>query len=67
MKISRRKFVATATTAAISFPAIVRGQGLNEQLQVAFIATAGRANTHTKECHRMGLQCVTFADVDKRA
>ncbi|MEM1221871.1 MAG: Gfo/Idh/MocA family oxidoreductase [Verrucomicrobiota bacterium] len=66
MKISRRRFVAVATTAAIGFPAIVRGQGLNEKLQVAFIATGGKANTHTKECHNLGLQCVAFADVDTR-
>ncbi|MEM7790116.1 MAG: Gfo/Idh/MocA family oxidoreductase, partial [Verrucomicrobiota bacterium] len=66
MKITRRRFVAVATTAAIGFPAIVRGQGLNEKLQVAFIATGGKANTHTKECHNLGLQCVAFADVDTR-
>jgi len=69
--ISRRQFIkSTAAIGAVStlgFPALLRAKGLNEKLQVGFIATGGRANAHTKACHNEGLQCVAFAEVDKRS
>jgi len=65
--ISRRQFIkaAAAGTACIGFPSIIRAQGLNEKLQVGFIAVGGRAGAHTEASHKAGLQCVAFAEVDK--
>ena len=68
-KITRRQFVkraaAVAATCSIGFPSLIRGQGLNEKLQVGFIAAGGQAGHHTNVCHGAGLQCVAFAEVDK--
>ncbi|MGB0743739.1 MAG: Gfo/Idh/MocA family oxidoreductase [Opitutales bacterium] len=69
--ISRRQFVkgltvAGAASSAIGFPSIIRAQGMNERLQVGFIAVGGRGRAHTSAAHRLGLQCIAFADVDKR-
>ena len=67
--ISRRQFiqgtVAAGAASAISFPSVIRAQGLNEKLQVAFIGAGGQAGSHTGWCHQAGLQCVAFAEVDK--
>lgn len=67
--VSRRQFVkgsaALGAVATLGFPAIVRGQGLNNKLQVGFIAVGGRARAHTREAHKQDCQCVAFADVDK--
>lgn len=65
MRQSRRNFIKLGTAAAIGFPSILRGQGLNEQLQVAFVGVDGQARKHLKACHQAGLHCVAFADVDK--
>lgn len=66
---SRRQFIKGITAAgaasAIGFPSILRARGVNEKLQVGFIAVGGRAHTHTLECHKAGLQCIAFADVDE--
>ncbi len=68
-RISRRQFVKTSTTlgaaATIGFPGIVRARGLNEKLQVGFVAVGGRAGAHTKASYEEGCQCVAFAEVDK--
>jgi len=69
--ITRRQFVkrtaaaAAAAACSISFPSLIRAQGLNEKLQVGFIAAGGQAGSHTGASHRAGLQCVAFAEVDK--
>ena len=67
--MTRRQFVKTAAAfgaaSTIGFPNLVRGQGLNEKLQVGFIATGGQAGSHTGQSHNAGLQCIAFADVDK--
>ena len=67
--ITRRQFVkrtaAAAAACSIGFPSLIRAQGLNEKLQVAFIAVGGRAGAHTGESHKEGCQCVAFAEVDK--
>lgn len=69
--LSRRQFAkgaaALGAMATIGFPNIVQGQGLNEKLQVGFIAVGGRANAHTKAAHAAGCHCVAFADIDKNA
>ena len=68
-KITRRQFVkstaAFGAAAAIGFPKLIRAQGLNEKLQVGFIAVGGRAGAHTGAAHGEGCQCVAFAEVDK--
>jgi len=67
--ITRRQFVksaaAVAATSSIGFPSLIRAQGLNEKLQVGFIAVGGRADAHTSASHGEGLQCIAFAEVDK--
>jgi predicted dehydrogenase len=68
-KITRRQFVKSAAAfgaaSTLGFPNLVRAQGLNEKLQVGFIATGGQAGSHTGQSHNAGLQCIAFADVDK--
>lgn len=67
--ITRRQFIkgtaVIGAASAVSFPSLIRAQGLNEKLQVGFIAVGGRAGGHTAFCHKAGLQCVAFAEVDK--
>ncbi len=67
--LSRRQFVKRASAfgalATVGFPSIIRARGLNEKLQVGFIAVGGRAGAHTSACHKAGLQCIAFAEVDK--
>jgi len=67
--ITRRQFIkrtaAVAATCSVGFPSLIRGQGLNEKLQVGFVAVGGRAGAHTGASHKAGLQCVAFAEVDK--
>ena len=66
--ISRREFMGAAAAAAvcsIGFPSLIRAQGLNEKLQVGFIAAGGQAGSHTGQSHGAGLQCIAFAEVDK--
>lgn len=66
--ISRRKFVkqsaALGAVATIGFPNVIRARGLNEKLQVGFVAVGGRAKAHTSAAFAEGCQCVAFADVD---
>lgn len=68
-KITRRQFVrgaaAVGAASALSFPKLIRAQGLNEKLQVGFIAVGGRAGAHTGAAHGEGCQCIAFAEVDK--
>ncbi len=68
-KITRRQFVKSAAAfgaaSAVGFPNIIRAQGLNEKLQVGFVAVGGRAGGHTSASHAEGCQCVAFAEVDK--
>jgi len=67
--ITRRQFIKSTAAAGaactIGFPSLIRARGLNEKLQVGFIATGGRAGAHTGASHKAGLQCVAFAEVDK--
>ncbi len=66
MSLNRKNFLKAGAVASVGFPSIIRAQGLNEKLQVGFVAVGGKAKTHTRECHNHGLHCVAFADVDKR-
>ena len=67
--LTRRQFVkrtaAFGAVSAIGFPSLIRAQGLNEKLQVGFIAVGGRAGAHTEAAHGEGCQCIAFAEVDK--
>lgn len=67
--LTRRQFVkrsaAFGVVSAVGFPSLIRGQGLNEKLQVGFIAVGGRAGAHTGTAHEEGCQCIAFAEVDK--
>jgi predicted dehydrogenase len=68
-KITRRQFIkstaAVGAVATIGFPSLIRGQGLNEKLQVGFIAAGGRAGAHTRAAHDEDCQCIAFAEVDE--
>lgn len=67
-KMSRRDFMGVAAFGAasvIGFPRLIRAQGLNEKLQVGFIAVGGRGDAHTRAAHAEGCQCIAFAEVDK--
>ncbi len=68
-KLTRRNFVKGLTAAGaastVGFPSIIRAQGLNEKLQVGFVAVGGRASAHTMASHKAGLQCIAFAETDK--
>lgn len=65
---SRRQFIrrtGLGAASTLAFPSILRAQNLNSKLQVGFVAVGGRANEHTGQSHRHGLQCIAFAEVDK--
>ena len=70
-KITRRTFMKRTSAATVGaaatmgFPSLIRAQGLNEKLQVGFVAVGGRASGHTKASHDAGLQCVAFAETDR--
>ena len=52
LTITRRQFVGRAITTAgviAGAPAFLRGQNLNNKLNIAFIACGGRANTNLNE------------------
>ena len=67
--ITRRQFVkrtaALGAACTIGFPSLIRAQGLNEKLQVGFVAVGGRGGAHTGAAHGEGCQCVAFAEIDK--
>jgi len=68
LNITRRQFVkGTMAVGAvcIGFPSLIRAKGLNEKLQVGFIAVGGRAEAHTGASYDAGLQCIAFAETDK--
>ena len=67
---SRRRFLSATSlgaASALAFPSIVRARNQNSRLQVGFVATGGRGGAHTKVAHQHGLQCIAFAEVDKRS
>ena len=68
-KLTRRQFVKCTTAvgivSTIGFPKLLSGRGLNEKLQVGFVAVGGRARAHTGASHEAGLQCIAFAEVDR--
>jgi len=67
--ISRRQFIkrsaAFGAASFISFPNLIRARGLNDKLQVGFIAVGGRGRHHTGKVFNAGHQCIAFAETDK--
>ena len=67
--MSRRQFAKSAAAlgaaSVIGLPGLVRARGLNDKLQVGFVAVGGRAGAHTRASHSAGLQCIAFAEVDR--
>jgi len=67
--ITRRQFIkgamAVGAASSVAFPNIIRAQGMNEKLQVGFVAVGGRAGAHTQAAHDENCQCVAFAEVDE--
>jgi predicted dehydrogenase len=67
--ITRRQFIkrtaAFGTACSIGFPSLIRARGLNEKLQVGFVAVGGRGGAHTGAAYDEGCQCVAFAEVDR--
>ncbi|QGJ68769.1 Glucose--fructose oxidoreductase [Planctomycetales bacterium 10988] len=68
-QLTRREFTkrtaAAAAASVLACPGFIRARGLNEKLQVGFVAAGGKAKSHTKASHDAGLHCVAFAEVDK--
>ena len=69
--LSRRQFIKRTViggaACTLAVPSLLKAQGANEKLQVGFVAVGGRAAGHTGPSHAAGLQCVAFAEVDKRS
>ena len=70
-RTTRRRFLAQAGAAGVSLPLILpklaQGRSANQNLNVGFVATGGRAGEHVGQADRMGLNCLCFTDVDKNA
>ena len=70
--LTRRNFLKQSSAAVVvgaatlGFPSLIRAQGLNEKLQVGFIACGGRARKLIPLAHTAGLQCIAFAETDRR-
>lgn len=68
--ISRRRFVQNmglaAGTAAIAFPAVLRGQNLNSRIHVGVIGAGGKGSSDTDETAKAGGQIVALCDVDRK-
>ena len=63
--MERRQFLTAVSAAAIAAPAIVRGQNLNSNLQLAAIGTGGKGWSDTKEMATHDkVRHVAFCDVD---
>jgi predicted dehydrogenase len=66
--ITRRQFVsgaAAVTAGVMGMPLILRAQGANKKLNIAFVGTGGRAGAHVNANEFKEHNYVAFADVDK--
>lgn len=64
---SRRQFLRTTGLGAgsiLGFPAIVRGQNLNERIQVAAIGVGGKGSSDVDNVAKCGCDFVALCDVD---
>jgi predicted dehydrogenase len=68
-RTTRRQFLVQAGAVGVALPLFVpgavRAKSPSGTLNVGFVATGGRAETHTETAHQMGLNCLCFAEVDK--
>src|SRR5687768_12221248 len=68
--ITRRQFVsgaAAVTAGVIGMPLILRAQGANKKLNIAFVGTGGRAGAHVNAGEFKEHNYVAFAEVDKNS
>ena len=66
--ISRRAFLQTtalAGAATIAFPALVRGQNLNNRIRIGVIGAGGKGSSDTDNAAACGGDIVALCDVDK--
>jgi hypothetical protein len=70
-RTTRRRFLAQAGAAGIAVPLILpklaQGRSANQSLNVGFVATGGRAGEHLGQADRLGLNCICFAEVNKKS
>ena len=59
-----RSLLATAIAAA-SAPPLLRGQNLNNKVDVAVVGAGGKGASDTDECAKGGANIVALCDVDK--
>ncbi len=64
-EMSRRGFLAGGTSAAVAAPAIIRGQLLNDKLDVAIIGCGGRGGANLQEIAACGENIVALCDVNQ--
>jgi hypothetical protein len=69
LHFSRRHFLSTSSlalgAAALSGPALLRGQNLNSKLNVAVIGAGGKGSSDTDHVAELGENIVALCDVDK--
>jgi predicted dehydrogenase len=69
-KTTRRTFIKHAGYAGAALPLVLptlgRAKPANNKLNVAFVATSGKANVHVHTTHKMGHNCTALCDVDTR-
>ncbi len=68
--ITRRQFAtgaAAITAGVMGMPLILRAQGANKKLNIAFVGTGGRAGAHVGSGDLQKHNIVAYADVDKGA
>src|SRR5262245_42197880 len=63
--LPRRHFLQTILASSIA-PALVRGKGLNEKLDIAFIGCGGRGGANLSEITKTGENIVALCDVNQQ-
>jgi len=64
--LTRRTFLHTVLASSIA-PAFVRGQGLNEKLDIAFIGLGNRSRSNLAETEKTGQNIVALCDVNQQS
>ncbi|MBI1374729.1 MAG: gfo/Idh/MocA family oxidoreductase [Phycisphaera sp.] len=68
---SRRSFIKhiayAGATLPVVLPTLARAKSANSKLDLAFVATGGKAQVHLDTAAKFGHNCVAFTDVDKNA
>ncbi len=63
--LPRRHFLRTILAGSIA-PAFVRGRGLNEKIDLAFIGVGGRGRSNLSEVEKLGDNVVALCDVNQQ-